>query len=263
MRVFRRLFYKLVPRWLSSGDGEKVLASLGAVADMSLERMRSGMVQRFPSEAGDDALTLIGNERGVPRGRTEAKAHYVQRVKAWRWPRGHRTRGSAYALLEQVSEFFGGVACSTIDDAGNRHHRAADGTESHDVTAWNWDGQGLAYGGTATSRFWLILYLQPVISEWPDFDDGPWYDSMADDRDDDATIDGHGVSTEDIDAIRNLFKRTRNGVVWKPAGTRQMFAVVSYVAEGDTPPVAPDGTWGTELGRLIAAPSVLRFWDLA
>lgn len=263
MRVFRRLFYALVPRWLSTGDGELVLASLGAVKDMALERMRSGMIQRFPSYAGPDALSLIGVERGIPRGRTEVQAHYVQRLKRWRWPRGHRTRGSAFALLEQVSEYFGGIPCATIDDAGNVHHRAADGTEMYYVTTWNWDGQGLAHGGSATSRFWLWLYTFPAVTKsWGTWDAGiPGAPTWDDAKAAGYTWDQQGVTTDDIKAIRDLFRRTRNGVVWKPAGTRAVYAITSTVSEADTPTIVPDGTWDTPAGR-AGAPAVLRFWAL-
>lgn len=265
MIVFRRLFYKLVPSWLSSGEGEKVLASMGAMKDMALERMRQGMIQRFPSYAGNDALRLIGKDRKIPRGRTEPRDHYVQRLKGWRFPTGHRTRGSAFGLLEQVSEYFGGLLCYTRDDKGNLHKRTADGTESFSYgQTFNWDGQGKASGGSLVSRFWLVLFPQPSIPSiqaWPELDAGPWGDSLDDNRTDNVILDCQGVTTFDIQALQDFFRRTLDGVVWKPAATRAMWAVVSMLDEADTPAIVPDGTWDTWHGRFLA-PDVLRFWSL-
>lgn len=242
-----------------------MLASLGAIKDMALERMRQGMIQRFPSYAGDDALRLIGRDRGIPRGRTEKRAHYVTRLKGWRYPRGHRTRGSAFGLLEQISEYFGGLLCYTHDDKGNTHRRDATGAESFSYgDVWNWDGQGLASGGSLISRFWLVLFPQPSVPEiqaWPELDAGPWNDSLDDSRTDNVILDCQGVTPDDYTAILDFFRRTLNGVVWKPAGTRAMWAVVSMSSEADTPAIAPDGTWGNWYGR-AAAPDVLRFWSL-
>src|SRR6187549_1469002 len=109
MPTLRSIYKFLVPSWLSAGDGGLVLDTLTDQIDDSVEKMRESLVARFPTYAQDDALTLIGQDRLIPRGRAETSEHYAQRLIAWRYPRGHRVRGSAFALLNQVSEYFGGI----------------------------------------------------------------------------------------------------------------------------------------------------------
>ena len=117
----------MVPAWLYSGDGGLVLQSLAQLQDDYAARARAALEMRFPSRAADDALAELGRDRAIPRGRTETSAHYAARLIAWRYPRGHRTRGSAFALLEQVSEYFGGILAKTRDVAGNVFTRTAAG----------------------------------------------------------------------------------------------------------------------------------------
>src|SRR6187455_2560539 len=107
-RTFRQLFRWLVPSWLAGEgattedepaehhDGEKVLLSLAVIKDAWLESLRQGLNARFPSRGPETALALIGRDHGIVRGRDETAAHYAERLIAWRYPRGHRVRGSAY-----------------------------------------------------------------------------------------------------------------------------------------------------------------------
>jgi hypothetical protein len=47
---FRALYKWLVPGWLADeADGERVLWSLSAVVDASVERVRQGLIARFPA----------------------------------------------------------------------------------------------------------------------------------------------------------------------------------------------------------------------
>lgn len=257
---FRFLFYKLLPSWLTNGDGEKILHVLHRVKDGSLEKLRGGMTQRFPSMAGDDALELIGKDRLIPRGRTEAKAHYVERLKRWRFPRGHRVRGNAYALLEQVSEYFGLLYVQSIDVKGNQFTRDVDGTQSavHGLS-WDWDADATS----RPRRFWLTLWPQPEHPEirawgtWAEFAAvwGTWGAAKAAG----ATWGQQGVTRFDIVAIRRLLKPP---APWKPAGTRGEYAII--VLQDRTIPllIDPSGqAWDTLAGRNTAH-GVLRFWRL-
>jgi hypothetical protein len=262
---YRFSFYKLLPKFLTEGESELVAFSLGVIKDAFLERCRQSLMQRFPSYAGDAALALIGAERGIPRGRTEAKAHYVTRLKAWRYPRGHRTRGSAFALLEQVSEYWGGLLAITHDDKGNEHGRAADGTESFAYTSWNWDGGSIAHSGSKWSRFWLEIHPQPyvpTIKAWPS-----WHQAFGGTTWGAATKAGYtfgqqGVLAGDSRALQGLFKARGLAVSWKPAGTTAMYAVVVLEPVGGPTTVDPAGLWGDPRGRATTAPSVIRFWRL-
>lgn len=257
---FRTSFQKLVPRWLSNGDGGKVLFVINWFIDSSLERAQQSLTCRFPSFAGESALAKIGDDRGIPRGRDEAQAHYVKRLKAWRFPRGHRVRGNAFALLEQVSEYWGGIFCRTIDDSGNQFTRDASGGEfALQGATWNWDG---AYPAK-WSRFWILMQPRPelrTITSWGTFADLPAeWGTFGAAKAAGYTIGQKGASVGDIRAMFRLFHPIGHDRAWKPAGTRAMFYIVDL---GENPTaIVPAGAWGTPAGRLTA-PSVLRFWRI-
>lgn len=139
-RRWRQIFYKLVPSWLSSGEGEKVLYSLGRVTDGFLERARQSLTARFPTYLGPTGLRMMGDERGIIQGRSENLAGYARRLREWRGPRGHLTRGSPYAMLRQIWSYFGGMKCQELDTGGNVYTIARDGTETATHGGeWNWD----------------------------------------------------------------------------------------------------------------------------
>jgi hypothetical protein len=140
MARWRHSFYKLVPSWLSTGDGEKVLHTLGRLTDGYLERVRQSLTARFPSYAGPTGLRLLGAERGIVQGRSEDNAGYARRLQGWRGPRGHLTRGSAYAMLRQIWHYFGGIKVQELDPGGNVYTVLRDGTESATHGgSWDWD----------------------------------------------------------------------------------------------------------------------------
>jgi hypothetical protein len=232
---FRSSFKYLVPSWLSGGDGGKVLGSMMLLLDCYVQRAQSGLLARFPSYAGASALDLIGADRGIPRGRSETAKHYAARLIGWRWPRGHRVRGNAYALLEQVSEYFGGLADWTIDVRGNYYQRSADGSvETYTAgVPWNWDGVPVS---PRWGRFWVGITPKPTVAItsspslgssalWPGGYGGG------------AAIGLVGLSPDDADAIRGLFTGAHP---WKPAGVRPQWLIVDL----DGTLQAPDGTWG-------------------
>jgi hypothetical protein len=254
-RTFRSIFYKLVPPWLSSGEGELVLLVLHTIKDASLERMRQAHLARYPSFSDDAGLDLIGRDRRIIRGRSEAREHYVERLKRWRWPRGHRVRGSAYALLEQVSEYWGGILVQSFDVNQTKHERDPDGVESYARdTGWDWDGDVSAW-----ARFWLVLWPNPEIPEikaWPDLltaGASPLPTNSL-------SIGQQGVTQDDLRSMRRLFRAPS----WKPAGTKTQYWVV-VLGDRNTPqPVDPAGEWGTIPGRIAAqqANPRLRFWKV-
>jgi hypothetical protein len=210
-RNFRQWFRWAAPSWLSTGEGELVMHSLSLVLDASLQRMRDGLTVRFPEYCGESGLALHGKSRGIQRGRAETDAHYAQRLIAWRHPRGHRVRGSAFALLDQVSEYFGGAACWSVDAKGNRHTHDAHGVEAFSYNyPWDWDDRP----ATDWSRFWLVI-------------DGSAFEA-------DAVF-------EDVRAMRRLMV----GLAWRPAGTQPEWMIVqdSYGPITLTEPPTLTATW--------------------
>lgn len=251
---FRTLVRWLVPAWFNRDDQAKVNQVQALMLDAHSQRLRDGITQRFPSYAGDEALALIGSDRGIIRGRSETKARYAARLKAWRWPRGHRTRGSAFALLEQFSDYWSGLPVWSLDASGNRHDRDVDGDESYSYgNSWTWD----AVSGWA--RFWLVLDATGLLMaqlDWGDADlwGGDWGVS-------DYTWGQQGATSDDVRAVRRLVTGKRP---WRPAGTQPEWMIVSF--DGTTP--TPDATWehwsqnvaGTQTATRSAS---YRYWSLA
>lgn len=101
---FREAFYDLLPRWLTEGEGEKVLYSLAAVKDAFAQRAREGLLARFPEYGPADALEFHGRDRKIIRGVTESRESYEKRLL--RWLDDHATRGGPYAFLDQVGAFW-------------------------------------------------------------------------------------------------------------------------------------------------------------
>jgi len=231
MRSFRQLLRFLLPYWaLDDEAGGGLSYSLAAMVDVQVERARSGMEQRFPSRAGPAALSLIGRDRLIARGRDETDAHYASRLAAWRYPRGHRVRGNVFALLEQVSEYFGGtLAMYGIDYSGNIRARAADGTESYSYgNTWDW---GYTSGW---ARQWLVIDGSTLFREQPDWGDAAlWGGALGVAG---TCIGIRGSSAEDWRAIERLLRGQHR---WLPAGTQGEWLVV--MLDGSTP--VPDSSW--------------------
>lgn len=159
MRSLRKLVGLFVPAWLSEGDGGLLTQSLAMMVDISAQRLRSGLEARFPSRAGAEALDLIGRYRLLPRGKSESDASYATRLIGWRYPRGHRIRGNVFALLTQISAYFGGLPTWGIDRSGNRRARDAAGTEAYEYGySWTWDSGAAAQW----ARQWIVIDNQAV-----------------------------------------------------------------------------------------------------
>jgi hypothetical protein len=250
--TFQTIFRFLTPSWLHTGEGELVLASLALIKDAFAERALQGLDARFPSRTGASALALTGQDRGIIRGRSETDAQYAARLIGWRYPRGHRTRGSAFALLSQVGAYWGDFVTWTIDRRGNYHERSASGAESYEYgVAWDWDSTPAT---PQWARFWVAIEPSSGsgVAAWLDF----WGGELSPD----VTVGQTGVTPDDVRAMVRLFE----GRAWKPAGTRAEWLIVSLDGSDQT----PDGTWGTwsqnVSGTQIATRySNWRFWALS
>lgn len=263
-RTFRQLYRHLLPSWLGGTDaggnphdGTRVAHSLSLIVDAMVERMRLALDARLPSRSGASALALHGRDRGIMRGRSETAAHYAQRLIRWRWPRGHRVRGSAFGLLEQIAEYWGGLLVWTIDVSRNRHVRAADGAESYSYAyAWDWDGEPASPNW---GRFWVVIGPSTIFSAQPDFGDAAlWGGALGTPG---HTIGQQGATPEDVLAMRRLVRGSRP---WKPAGTRAEWLIVNLDGTTQT----PDGTWlnwSKNVGgtQVAARYSGWRYWSLS
>lgn len=244
----RTLYDKLTPAWLhAEGDGPRVLFALASVIDASIQRLRDGLDARFPSRTGESALALIGRDRGIIRGRTETAAHYATRLKAWRNPFGHRVRGNAFALLEQISGYFGGLLGWTVDVHGTIDERTIAGVTSTTYgNDWAWDAT--CADATQWSRFWVVVDGSGAFTAQYEFGDPLLYGGDLGSQD--YALGLRGLTPQDARAMRRLVYRSNAGAPWRPAGTKPEWLVISL--DGTTPldgsgpaPAADWGTWST------------------
>ena len=261
---FRSIARWLLPGWLIEGEGGLVNEALTATLDMLAQKVSDGLDAGFPSRADASANALTGLDRGILRGRDETDAHYARRLISWRYPRGHRVRGLAWAALEQVYEYFGGIYCWTVDIRGERFVRTEAGEEQKPgpiAGGWKWFSDPIVTAGK-WAQFWLVLEPRPQITfkRWPALDapGGTWGGGTFDEIAARGVALGHdGITHEDARAICRLF---RGRHAWKPAGTKAVFAILGFSDHGSNV-IAPDGTWYRYAGAGGRDPS-LEYWDL-
>jgi hypothetical protein len=249
---FRQYFKFAVPAWLSEGDGGKILHSLALIKDALSQRARDGLEARFPSRAGASALQLMGSTRGILQGRNETDAHYAVRLIGWRYPKGHRVRGNAFALLDQICEYWGGVMCYTSDVNDTWHGRGrssfASTTYSRDAEAYEYNA-GLGYAdwydedhAVHWSRFWVVVCANPQL---PEVEAAPDYGNAALWGGATGTL-GYcvglvGWTPDDTTAMRKLM---RPPWAWRPAASSPEWMIVQlddWTIGAFIP--SPDSTW--------------------
>lgn len=232
MRKFRTVWKFLTPGWLQEGQGGLLLYTIGYMKDVFYERMRQTAWLSLPSLAAADSLAFIGSDRALPRGLFEPAETYRARLAAWRFPKGHRVRGTAGALLEQMSIALRSTEQTTVDQRGTEYRRDADGAVTVTrAVAWNWDGATLLPNW---GRYWLVV--KSTGEPWPSFTDGAWGDTVL--APEDVALAGDGIHPGEVDAVRRVTSNARLG--WTPAGRRAIYLVIYF--DGDPYP-APDGTW--------------------
>lgn len=161
---FLEAFSKLVPWWLSEGDGGKVLASLSLMSDDFKARAKNALLARFPDYAPDDAaLAALGRDRRIVRGINEPAAAYAARLK--RALDDLRRRGSPFALLEQLQAYLQApCVVHTVDVSGNWFSIDAAGVETSNLMLgdWVWD----ALPAAQWSRFFVVIHPVALVTPW-------------------------------------------------------------------------------------------------
>lgn len=228
---FRNIFKWLVPGWAQSGQGELVLFVQGLLKDAFAEASHQTALLHYPSTCPSDALELHGKSRALPPGLFEPEENYRVRLAGWRYPEGHRTRGTAGAMLAQFDLALRGTH-HVIVDAKNK--RAISGSGAALPATWTWDAQPSSQWG----RYWLVC--KSVGAVWPSFTDPGWLAAWADR---DAALAGSGIAAGELAAVREIASNRRLG--WTCAGVRGVNLVIYF---GATFP-APTGNWDTWINR--------------
>lgn len=262
---FRNLI-RAWPDWLGGGtptqadatpghpdrnEGRLVGYSLGLICDAFAERLRLGLLARFPQFCPPDALGPLGRDRVIRRGINEPADAYAARLV--RYLDDHLTQGNPYALMDQLAAYCQAtVRIRTVDRRGNWFTRDRDGTRSAliDQANWDWDGGSLAQW----SRFWVVIY--------PTSDGLPWAASVGGTPAGwpaGGTI-GTTATLDQVAAVRSIIRE------WQPDGTRCEWVIVAYDdASFDPSAPEPAGDWTNfgvdnagayEIARLTSA----RYW---
>jgi hypothetical protein len=237
---FRKLFYHITPSFAHEGEGETLYWSLAWFKDYMNTRARRLIDARFPTRSSNSARTQLGDDRGIPRGPSESGAAYGRRLTAFRYPRGHRVKGNAFELLAQLSGYFGGIRCATIDFQGTYHERSAAGVESVSFgNTWDWDGTPST---PVKARFWVFLWLPITVTPQPPIGDPTLWDGEIGTPG--FVIGQNGITPQTVVDVKRFFRGSR---AWKPHGSRAMYAIVVPTAYPTLP--APDGTWDDPANR--------------
>lgn len=232
MARFRFAYQKLMPSWLTSGEGELVGYSTRLVIDADAQRAAEAASARMPEQGPNGALLYHGRDRKLVRGIDELAASYAARLVGWL--DAHKTRGNPFALGRQLQAYCNAaVRVRTVDQRGNWFTVDRDGSESYvlDTGNWNWD---TAYTDADWGRFWVIIYPTTDGEPW---DVGPrWGD--ADAVYSSSRTWGTTATPGQVAAVRQIVRD------WKPAGTRCETIIIAFDdASFDPTAPEPDGDW--------------------
>ena len=230
----RQYFPFAVPSWLSTGDGGLLLQTITSLIDIQVQRARDGLEARLPSHAGPSALALFGATRGILQGRSETDDHYAARIIGWRYPLGHRVRGNAFSLLDQICEYWGGIMCYTADINDTWHGR---GRSNFSSTTYSRDSEAYLYGAglgyfnwyaddplVDWSRFWVVVQpnpQHPEIGAAPNYGDPALWGGATGTPG--FTVGLVGWTPDDTTAMRKLM---RQPWAWRPGGTSPEWMIV-------------------------------------
>lgn len=260
MARFRTSFPKFLPRWLrkEGEDSEKVIYSLSLMIDLSLERLRQGLLARFPEYAEvEGALTKLGSDRGIARGPGESAEDYAKRLVPYRFPKGYKVQGSPFELARQIRGYmaaFGDVRVRTVDQRSNWYTVDYDGAESYQwkVGDWDWDG---APDTPSWGRFWVIIYVDRLpdwtLGAWGDADlwgDGLWGNA-------DQVFGAGEAYSAHAPALQRILKD------WKPGGTMPQYLIFATDPASFEPGVTfeTDGTWEADISNRLGTASYVQY----
>lgn len=247
--TFRRLVSFLGPKWLvretiktpldaspTAEVDDRALYAMALVKDAMAERIRLGVLARFPiaGSTPPDALAEIGADRRVFRGPDEPEAAFCARAR--RWLDDWRIAGSPWSVLEQVRAYCSPheVRARIFTNRGDCYTIDRDGTRSRvRDTAWDWDGDT-----TRWARWWLVIYPTTAGDPWARqiaYDEGPNWGEVPGSW-------GSTATPEDVLAIQRIIRDR------KPRGGRCDRVIVCFDDDHFDPTDAltlPDGTWGS------------------
>ncbi len=149
---YLKMFETVLPPWLLRTEGLRLIGGLADVIDDHRDRLVAGVKLRIPGLYTLEGVDRIGRERRLRRGPNEDAEVFAGRLP--RWWEDHRTRGGAYALLEQMGAYLVGTLDPPFDVVsylGVRHVMAVGGDIARDAITWGTDETGL------WARAWVFV----------------------------------------------------------------------------------------------------------
>ena len=244
------------PPWLKAYWGTRFKYNIGTFMDTLWGTADQGALARMPGYGTLEALSPLGRDRQILRGRNESDDAYIlrlqQAVETW------HLAGNPDRLLKQLNAYFAPAnpviryVTAGVDRAYgfstpvNTYYTIGfeEGVTRATVSGsdynWDWDGQPNNF------RFWIIIYIIGSVIEgkqWGAFDYG------------DGTTWGSSATADITADVKAIIKK------WKCAGTKCDNIIVVNASETSTfgsptlppgPPM-PDGTWDDPANRYANA----------
>lgn len=114
MNNYRKYQSKIAPSWLQNKYGTAWLEALGDTKDELVERIKTAIKTRMPTQADQGALEAIGSERQIDRLPSETNSSYGARLQrawnSWKWS------GTAKGLLLALDDAkLGGASIEIVN----------------------------------------------------------------------------------------------------------------------------------------------------
>jgi hypothetical protein len=163
MAQYRDSFYALVPPWLSTGNAEKYMYTLGLMRDFLVEKANQAIKIRWPGQGDASQIPYLAFDRVLEQGPLEPNAGFLSRVRIARqlWDESGSARSVLWALQAHIQGFQPGVA-PTLPELTIVSTKLGGG-----ITVWNQLYQGDALLADPT------LSTVPTNFDW-DGADRPW-----------------------------------------------------------------------------------------
>lgn len=222
---FRYVFYKLLPSWLTSGEGERLWYVLSYLKDAMAERGQQSTFARFPQYAADKtALRYLGRDRAMLRGLRESDESYARRLVSFRGLLSHKTRGGAVTMVRQIANHLpvsqpgDSVTISALAPLAKKVSQTYDADVSaggaFDAPVHSAPEYPVVVPAEQWSRFSIAVDGYP---QWRDIDKVGDVDLWGNGKVGgvgEPVIGINGMSASDLTGLRALVR------FWKPAGTQ-------------------------------------------
>jgi hypothetical protein len=223
LTTFRDAIRSVCPTWLQNGTAGKLMYAMAAQADALGDSLAAAVKIRFPGYYSNESLPVLGRERRIRRGLTEADATYGSRLN--RWLDDHRRRGGPFGVLPQLLAHFAPntFAIALVYFSGRVFDQDALGGITWRDIVWSPDGDAAKW-----ARWWLFY-------QWPESvgPDGSWGDG--------AVYGDGGVWGSDLTIAEAVDLRT---VPKEWNGAHCLGGQIVLLEGGKELWGYPDGTWG-------------------